>query len=293
MTNHIHALRLGAFFALFSAFLNSFSGIFSKILLGFSFAPIDIAFAKCLLAFTLLSIWMLLSRAWKKSNWNWTHTAKVSLCALFGIGATYIFETIAYQSLAAPVVVLCLMGASTASTLFIGHYWLKERLTLLTFLSLVIIIVGLFFMVPQGVKIENFVAALYAIFAGFCYGMFLLLAKRFDLPATMTTMWLLLGFGTFYLLPLTSGKAVHLFSFDAIIFLIPLAILPTIFGYYFTTKALHLAPANTVQFFQVSEPIFSTFLAFFILNELMVVNEYVGAGLIIGALLLYTYATRR
>jgi DME family drug/metabolite transporter len=289
----MHSLRLGVFFALLAAFLNSTSGIFSKILLE-QHAASDIVFAKCLLAFFLSSIWILFSGEWRKTKWNWTHTAKVSLCALFGIGGTYIFEIMAYNNLSAPVVVLCLMGASTITTLFIGHYWLKERLKFLTFLSLLIILAGLYLMTPHTADIGDYAAVIYALISGFCYGMFLLLAKRFDLPATMVTIWLLMGFGSFYLYPLTSGNLVYIFTTtNALIFLLPLAILPTILGYFYTTKALHYAPANTVQFFQVSEPIFSAILAFFILQEFMVPHEYVGATLIIGALLLYSYASRR
>jgi len=281
-----YALNAGILFAILAALLNSTAGIFSKILLE-HYDSNDIAFAKCLVAFILVGICIFATGAWKKIDWNWEFIAQVALCSLFGICGMYAFETIAYKNVVAPVVVLCLMGASTITTLLVGHFWLKERLTLVTLFCLALILIGLFLMLPSNAHIDHYLGLFWGILSGVCYGMFLLLAKRFDFPSNIVSIWLLVGFGMIYLLPLTSNSHTLLLDTAMLPYLIPLAIFPTVLGFYCTTKALTYISASKVQLFEVSEPIFSGILAYIVLQELISGRGYIGAVIIIGTLILY------
>ena len=121
-------------------------------------------------------------------------------------------------------------------------------------------------MIPVDADVDDITALLFALLCGFCYGMFLILAKRLAIPAGISYTGMLVGFGALYLVPMTSTSVISIFSPDMLIYLLPLAIIPTIFGYYFTTKALTYTSASTVQIFEVTEPIFSAILAFLVLG---------------------------
>jgi drug/metabolite transporter (DMT)-like permease len=290
--NNTQSLKMGILFAVIAAFANSTGGIFSKILLQ-NYGSNDIAFAKCLVAFVLVGIVILITGSWRKFPWSLELIAQIALCALFGITGMYAFETVAYTDLVAPVVVLCLMGTSTVTTLFIGHFWLKDKMNLLTLLCLGLVLIGLALMIPANAQIEHYVGLLWAVLSGICYGVFLLLVKNFALPAGMVCTWLLVSFGGFYLFPLTSYSLDIFLNLDALLYLIPLAIIPTMLGYYLTTKALSYTSASTVQLFEVTEPIFSAVLAYWALAELLSDKGYVGGAIIIVALFLYQYALRK
>lgn len=280
-------IRLGIICALLAAFFNSTSGIFAKLLID-AYTPGDIAFGKCLVAFACLGVWVALSGRWRRLDLRWRAMVAVAICALFGIFGLFTFETIAYQGMAAPLVVLTLIGSSTVTTLIIGHFFYGESITRNTLFCLLMILSGLLLMLPQGAHAEPRYL-LMAIGSGACYGAFLVLAKYLNLVDGLEGTWLLIGVGTLYLMPLTSAPMTLLSNPEAWRFLLPLAIFPTILGYFFTVKALRNAPASTVQLFEISEPVFSAILAFLILQEFVTVNEGIGSLLVVASLLVYQF----
>lgn len=280
-------LRTGIICALLAAFFNSTSGIFAKLLIG-TYTPGDIAFCKCVVAFACLGVWVALSGRWRQLDLRAKSLLAVAVCALFGIFGLFTFETIAYQGLAAPLVVLTLIGASTVTTLIAGHCFFAERITRNTLFCLLMIMVGLLMMLPQGAHADPRYLFL-ALCSGACYGAFLLLAKYLRLVEGIEGTWLLIGVGSLYLLPLTSAPSELLLNSDAWRFLLPLAIFPTILGYFFTVKALRNAPASTVQLFEISEPVFSAILAFVVLREFVTLDEGIGSLIVVAALLVYQF----
>lgn len=280
-------LRTGIICALLAAFFNSTSGIFAKLLIG-TYTPGDIAFSKCLVAFVFLGVWVAVSGRWRQLDLKAKSLLAVAICALFGIFGLFTFETIAYQGLAAPLVVLTLIGSSTVTTLIAGHYFFRERITLNTLFCLIMIMVGLLMMLPKGAHADPRYLFL-AMCSGACYGTFLLLAKYLKLVEGIEGTWLLIGIGTLYLLPLTSVPGELLLNLEAWRFLLPLAIFPTILGYFFTVKALRNAPASTVQLFEISEPVFSGVLAFLVLREFLTLAEGLGSVVVVSALLVYQF----
>ncbi|MDR0281156.1 MAG: DMT family transporter [Paucimonas sp.] len=280
-------VRLGIICALLAAFFNSTSGIFAKLLID-TYTPGDIAFGKCVIAFVFLGIWVALSGRWRRLDLRGRAMVAVAVCALFGIFGLFTFETIAYQGMAAPLVVLTLIGSSTITTLLAGHFFYGERITRNTLFCLVMIMSGLLMMLPHGAHAEPRYL-LMAICSGACYGGFLVLAKYLNLAEGLEGTWLLIGIGTLYLLPLTSMPGQLLLNAEAWRFLLPLAIFPTILGYFFTVKALRNAPASTVQLFEISEPVFSAILAFLVLREFVTLNEGIGSLVVVASLLVYQF----
>ncbi len=70
----------------------------------------------------------------------------------------------------------------------------------------------------------------------------------------------LLFIGSLYLsIPLFGANLNLNFSLESLILLLALAFLPTIGGFYCTTRALSLAKSNSVQLIELSEPLFAMF----------------------------------
>lgn len=69
-------------------------------------------------------------------------------------------------------------------------------------------------------------------------------------------------------------------------YLLALALLPTLLGFYCTTKALHYMSASKVQVTELSEPIFATVLAWLFLQEIPTSSFAVGTIFILIGLLL-------
>ncbi|UNU72797.1 DMT family transporter [Moraxella nasovis] len=64
-----------------------------------------------------------------------------------------------------------------------------------------------------------------------------------------------------------------------------LVLLPTIGGFYFTTKAVELGEASKVQIIETSDPLFATLFAFIFFGDLLGFYGYIGALLIFVGLL--------
>ncbi|WP_373271494.1 EamA family transporter [Moraxella osloensis] len=65
-----------------------------------------------------------------------------------------------------------------------------------------------------------------------------------------------------------------------------LILLPTIGGFFFTTKAVKNGEASKVQIIETSDPLFATLFAFIVFGESLQAFGYIGAGMIIFGLIL-------
>jgi drug/metabolite transporter (DMT)-like permease len=93
----------------------------------------------------------------------------------------------------------------------------------------------------------------------------------------------LLFFGSLYLLmpAAADGFVTGELSLLAIAVLLALATLPTVLGFFCTTKAIEYLKPSQVQALELTEPLFAALLAFVVLNEVPRESLYVGAALII------------
>ncbi|EED4923270.1 EamA family transporter, partial [Salmonella enterica subsp. arizonae] len=71
--------------------------------------------------------------------------------------------------------------------------------------------------------------------------------------------------------------------------LIGLAILPTIGGFWCTTKALTLTSSQSVQLIELSEPVFAIFFSALFLGQIASTIQYTGGGLIFLAIIFYEF----
>ncbi|MBK8973354.1 MAG: DMT family transporter [Hahellaceae bacterium] len=273
----------GAVFALAAAAMNGSIGVISKVLLSMGISPSSIAFVKTIIGGALLSILLIIVRnSAPRIPWR-----QAAICAFFGIFTLFFFETAAYQHESAANVVFTLMAFAAFSALILSWVVLGDKPQFAQWFGFMIAIVGVGLIV--GVRFEvNIEGMLLAAIAGSGYGLFSVLVKKFKLEGGLVLTRQLLFFGSmFLLLPAAhNGFEPELQDYKAVAALVALAILPTVLGFFCTTKAIDLLPPSQVQILELSEPLFAAGLAFLIINERPGIETFYGGALIITGLII-------
>ncbi|AZG84474.1 DMT family transporter [Pseudomonas syringae pv. pisi str. PP1] len=273
----------GIFFALSAAALNATIGVLSKILMSHGFTPSSVAVIKTILGCLLLSVLLLFLRR-PASKAKWVHAA---VCAFLGIFVLFHFETSAYRSYAAAGVVVVLMASASISSIILGRIFLKDGITANAVVGAALAIAGIAVIfgadIQQGFTLQG--AALASI-AGCGYGAFSVAMKHMGVAGGLHFTRQLLFFGGLYLLMPAAADGFVIGELSALVIaaLLALAALPTILGFFCTTKAIEYLKPSQVQALELTEPLFAALLAFVVLNEVPRESLYVGAMLIIAGL---------
>ena len=281
----------GIILALSAAILNGTVGIFSKGLFQSNLTPAGVSFYKCLIAFIFISIFALFNNNLRTNIISLKSKIKyLWLCSFLGIFVLYFFETMAYKYESVSFVVFILLGSSVLSTFIFSSILLKETKRRYQYVGLILLFIGLLIMhFSKGSLHGASLGTVFAATAGVGYGLFLVLTKKFTLDGNLALIWYFMLFGIAYLLIPFYREGLVLPNLNSMPSLIGLSILPTIGGFYCTTKALNYLEANKVQFFELTEPVFATIFAFIVFNEIIQGLEWLGACLILVAILISEY----
>ncbi|QEY26755.1 DMT family transporter [Neisseria zalophi] len=286
----------GLIFATAAAALNASIGIFSKILIEEGLNIQDIAFFKTFAAFLLLSL-MLIRKPFAEQKRSITDTAaysagrfwgSVALCAFLGIFVLFFFETAAYRYGNAADVVAVLMASAAVSALVFGRILLGESIAWTALLGTAAAVVGIGIIAwSEGATGGNIRLVGNAALAGTGYGVFSVMVKKTGLKGGLFLTRLLMLFGSLFLL-LPFLNMMHPIDWNGKIVLsvLALALLPTVLGFYCTTKALGLMSAANVQVTELSEPLFAAFLAWLVLSEMPSAAFLAGAVCIVAGIVL-------
>ncbi|GAB0067396.1 EamA family transporter [Pseudomonas syringae] len=273
----------GVIFALSAAALNATIGVLSKVLMSNGFTSSSVAVIKTILGCILLSIVLrFLKRPTSAAKWS-----QAAICAFLGIFVLFHFETSAYRHYAAAGVVVVLMASASISSIILGRLLLKDAITANVTVGAALAISGIAVIfgadLQQGFTLEG--AALASI-AGCGYGAFSVAMKKMGVSGGLHFTRQLLFFGSLYLLmpAAADGFVIGELSSMAIAALLALAALPTILGFFCTTKAIEYLKPSQVQALELTEPLFAALLAFVALNEVPRESLYPGAALIIAGL---------
>ncbi|PBP52070.1 EamA family transporter [Pseudomonas syringae] len=273
----------GVIFALSAAALNATIGVLSKVLMSNGFTSSSVAVIKTILGCILLSIVLrFLRRPTSAAKWS-----QAAICAFLGIFVLFHFETSAYRHYAAAGVVVVLMASASISSIILGRLLLKDAITANATVGAALAISGIAVIfgadLQQGFTLEG--AALASI-AGCGYGAFSVAMKKMGVSGGLHFTRQLLFFGSLYLLmpAAADGFVIGELSSMAIAALLALAALPTILGFFCTTKAIEYLKPSQVQALELTEPLFAALLAFVALNEVPRESLYPGAALIIAGL---------
>lgn len=257
---------IGMLFALSAAALNASIGVLSKILISSGFTPSGIAFSKTLLGFIFLSLLLLfLKYSPLKTKWY-----QVALCSFLGIFVLFYFETAAYKIETAANVVVVLMASASISAMILSRVILGDKIYVHSIFGAFCAILGIFLIF--GVNFQSgfsLYGTVLSIIAGSGYGAFSVMVKKMKLSGGLQLTRQLLFFGVIFLLLPAShdGVTIGEFNLTVILAICALAVLPTILGFFCTTKAIQYLKPTQVQILELSEPIFAAFLALLVLQE--------------------------
>lgn len=272
--------KRGIFFALCAAGLNGTIGVFSKLLIAVNLDPAWVAFIKTIVGFVMVSAVLLFFKV-RDAGKERHHL--IALAAFFGIFTLFYFETAAYKEMSAANVVIILMAVAAMTANFAGWLLLGDKPSRNQWCGFVLTVIGIAVVLGMNLRI-NLRGFSFSLCAGIGYGLFTVLLKKFQIQGGLALTRQLLFFGAIYLfLPAMRQP------FDAAILAVPttlvallaLAILPSILGFYCTTKAINYLPPAKVQLLELSEPLFSATIAFLVLGENVTSGTMIGAVFII------------
>lgn len=280
-------MNRGLIFGFLAAFFNATVGLFSMSAFLEGMSPVSVSFYKCLLAFVVLSIYILVTPDYRKNiKIIRKHWMKVALLGMFGIFTLYFFETAAYQLEDIALVVFALQGSSTLTTFIASYFWLGTRYDSLDWLGMVLALAGLsvLFISEHSIHSLSF-GLLLSCIAGSGYGLFLVFSKKAAIPTDgVTLLWGMLLFGCLLLLVPFSLQPWMMPSLFGWGYITALSLLGTIGGFFFTIKALSLLDAAKVQLCELSEPVFASVLAFLVFGQLLSKANIIGALIIFFAI---------
>lgn len=287
---------LGAVCALCAAFVNGSVGVISVYLFDSDLSARDVAFLKCVLAAAVATgVVCITGRA--QALWCFIHRRWLlcAVCAFFGFFVLYHFETAAYVSVPVAVVAFCFIGSATLVT-FVASAVLQRRfLRQREIWSMLLALLGmacLFFGDGEALRDDMplpWIGLMQACIAGFGYGLFIVLAKRYGIGSGMVVIAALTLFASGLLaLPVMAQGGMTL-PRDANVWLglLALALLPTIAGFWFTTKALTLISGQSVQLIELCEPVFALLFGLLFLAQLPAGLQLFGGALILAAILVH------
>lgn len=275
------SFKKGVIFALAAAALNATIGVLSKVLMNDGFTASSVAVIKTIVGCILLSALLLFLKKQPASKARWSQAA---ICAFLGIFVLFHFETAAYQHYAAAGVVVVLMASAAVSAILLGRIFLQDTISANSILGAALAIAGVMVIfgadLLQGFTLQG---AMLASIAGCGYGAFSVAMKRMRVSGGLYFTRQLLFFGSLYLLmpAAADGFQIGKLSMLAIGALLALAALPTILGFFCTTKAIEYLKPSQVQALELTEPLFAALLAFVVLNEVPRDSLYAGGALII------------
>ncbi|MDO4906998.1 DMT family transporter [Neisseria sp.] len=278
-------LVVGISAALSAAALNGSIGVVSKLLMDSGLNSNDIAFLRTAIAVVFLSL--LLAKTPLERQLDFIRTLKrdffwfkAALCAFLGIFVLFYFETLAYRYGNASDVVVILMASAAVSALLSGIVVLKERLSFPAVAGTLLAVAGIFVISWSGGNDLLLVAN--SMLAGVGYGLFSVLVKKFGFNGGLYLTRFLLFFGMIYL-AVPFAQTYHGIPLNgySLLGLCILALLPTVLGFYCTTKALQYLSAAKVQVTELSEPLFAAMLAWLFLREYPTPHFWAGAALVV------------
>jgi drug/metabolite transporter (DMT)-like permease len=286
---------MGYFYAILAALLNGFIGIFSVKIIQIGLPPYAVSFYKCFLALVMITCVLIATNQFSqwllyfKTNWK-----KVSLCAFFGFFMLYFFETTAYKYTKVPLVVFLLLGVATITTFILKGIFNKRFLNRSEAISCIFAVIGLILLFDvKHLHNQNILGILCAVIAGIGYGLFLTFSSRLKIGSGLIVVNTLMLFGCVYLfVPFIIGGAQGIPNLISLIYLIALAIFPTIGGFWCTTKALSILSSESVQLLELTEPIFSILLAWIILSQKLNFIQLLGSTLVLIAICINMYRAK-
>jgi DME family drug/metabolite transporter len=279
--------RRAELFALVAAALNGTIGVLTRFGFHDGATPNLVAFWKCFGAFLLITAYCLSQPKTREQTIKLASIwPRFAVLAFLGIFCLYFFETRAFHEASIPLVSF-LAYAPGGFTIILSALFLGERLNLYKIIAFSAIIAGVYLIFSyEGGISGTHLGIVLALLGGLGYALFIFSAKLLKVGSGLPHLAWLFGFGSLYLLVPLLIEGFTVPTGTSLLVIAALILLPTIGGFYFTTKAVDHGEASKVQIIETSDPLFSTLFAFILLGDSLGLVGSIGAASIMGGLML-------
>lgn len=265
----------------------AFIGIFSSIAFAQGLEPMEVAFWRALLAWLCFGTQALIrgeTRLIRKD---------IPLFVFFGVFGIFIFY-VAYQyavKSGGAALAAVLLYTAPAWVVVCSFFIFRERLGLHKILAVVLVIIGVFMISRSGSEfrgdsISSFgiIALASGLISGFCYSLYYTVGKYFSLYYSSANLFLyVLPVGFLCMFPLVEFAPKNSTAWAA---LISVSIISTYLANYCYYRGVKYLEAGRASIAATLEPVVATAAAYVILGESLSVFGYLGAAVIIAAVLI-------
>lgn len=259
-------------------------GIFSTLAFSQGVGPMEVAFWRALLTWFCFGTQAVLR---KETRVDKKDIPLLGIFGLVGISLFYISYQYAVKTAGAAFASVLLYTAP-AWVVICSFFIYKEKLTVLKILSVILVILGVMLISRSGTSggesgSIGWVAILAGLTSGFCYSLYYTIGKYFSTKYTSANLFLwVLPVGALGTLPFVDFSDKTWIAWAA---LISVSVISTFLANYCYYQGLKYLEAGRASIVATLEPVVAAVTAYFFLGEFFTVSGYVGAGLILVAVI--------
>ncbi len=266
----------------------AFIGIFSAIAFAQGLEPMEVAFWRGLFAWFCFAAQALICRETKLLKKD------IPLFVFFGIFGIFLFY-VSYQyavKTGGAAVAAVLLYTAPAWVVICAFFIYRERLSTAKILAVVLVIAGVYLISQSGRAGEagsgsvslGFIAVASGLAAGFCYSLYYTVGKYFSRHYSPANLFLyVLPIGIACIFPFVDFAPKNLAAWST---LLCVSVVSTYFANYCYYQGVKHLEAGRASIAATLEPVVATAAAYLILGESFSPAGYLGAAVIIAAVLL-------
>lgn len=280
-------MRNGYIFIISAACCWGFIGVFSSIAFSQGMQPLEIGFFRASIAWACFAV-----HAFVKKD---IHLDKKDIplfvvFGLLGVSLFYISYLVAVKTGGAAFASVLLYTAP-AWVIFVSLFFYREKITRVKLVAIVLIVLGVFLISGTGGNGSTvsfgYVAILSGLTAGFCYSLYYTMGKYFSNKYSSTNLFLfVLPIGALGILPFVEFTHKTPIAWAA---LIAVSVLSTFIANYCYYQGLKYLEAGRASIVATLEPVVAAIAAYAFLGEYFTPLGYLGAFLIIVAVVATIY----
>ncbi len=281
-------MSAGYFFIISAATCWGLIGIFSSFAFSQGMEPMEIAFWRACLTWPCFAVQAFIQ---KETSLDKKDIPLFLLFALFGISLFYISYLFAVKTGGAAFAAVLLYTAP-AWVVVVAFFVYKEKFTWIKMMAVALVVLGVFLISKTGGNAGSGVsigltAILAGLTSGFCYSLYYTMGKYFSNKYTSANLFL-------YVLPLGALGILPFVDFvhktpQAWLALIAVSIISTFIANYCYYQGLKYLEAGRASIVATLEPVVAAMTAYIFLGEYFTPFGYLGAGLIIAAVIATIY----
>lgn len=265
----------------------AFIGIFSSIAFAQGIEPMEVAFWRALLAWFCFGIQALILGQTRLERRD------IPLLGFFGVFGIFLFY-VSYQyavKTGGAALAAVLLYTAPAWVVVCSFFIFRERLNGYKVLAVVLVIVGVYMISRSGggkaggdVSPLGLLALVSGLVAGLCYSLYYTVGKYFSKRYSSANLFLyVLPVGIVCMLPLVDFTPKNAIAWGA---LIVVSIVSTYLANIFYYQGVKYLEAGRASIVATMEPVVATAAAYVILGESLSLLGYLGAGVIITAVII-------